>query len=122
MAYVEGNLDWMRETGLDITRELDRSNGCSGNRPSLVRNLGRRARGPSVELVKSVYYHREMSKLEYSRFRFAQGIGHHGSMNCNAKIVNRYLDAQAYSSSGFLVQLDQFIDFAVSKRASQVRP
>ncbi|PKI48814.1 hypothetical protein CRG98_030791 [Punica granatum] len=33
MAYVEGNLDWMRETGLDITRELDRSNGCCENRP-----------------------------------------------------------------------------------------
>ncbi|PKI71435.1 hypothetical protein CRG98_008172 [Punica granatum] len=33
MAYVEGNLDWMRETGLDITRELDRSNGYSGNQP-----------------------------------------------------------------------------------------
>ncbi|OWM74449.1 hypothetical protein CDL15_Pgr003952 [Punica granatum] len=64
---------------------------------SLVRILDRRARGPSDESVQSVYYHREMSKLEYSRFRFAQGIDHHGSMNCNAKIMNRYLDAQAYS-------------------------
>ncbi|PKI54924.1 hypothetical protein CRG98_024683 [Punica granatum] len=63
-----------------------------------------------------------MSKLEYSRFRFAQGIDHHGSMNCNAKIVNRFLDAQAYSSFGLLAQLDQFIDFTVSKRASQVYP
>ncbi|PKI56549.1 hypothetical protein CRG98_023075 [Punica granatum] len=36
-------------------------------------------------------------------------------MNCNAKIVNRFLDAQAYSSFGLLAQLDQFIDFTVSK-------
>ncbi|PKI67626.1 hypothetical protein CRG98_011982 [Punica granatum] len=63
-----------------------------------------------------------MTKLEYSRFRFAQGIDHHGSMNCNAKIVDRFLDAQAYSSFGFLPQLDQSIDFTVSKRASQVYP
>ncbi|PKI59063.1 hypothetical protein CRG98_020551 [Punica granatum] len=54
-----------------------------------------------------------MSKLECSRFRFAQGIDHHGLMNCNAKIVNRFLDAQAYSSLGFLAQLDQFNDFTV---------
>ncbi|PKI58433.1 hypothetical protein CRG98_021191 [Punica granatum] len=60
-----------------------------------------------------------MSKLEYSWFRSAQGIDHHGSMNCNAKIVNRFLDVQAYSSFGLLAQLDQFIDFTVSKRASQ---
>ncbi|OWM73880.1 hypothetical protein CDL15_Pgr018940 [Punica granatum] len=63
-----------------------------------------------------------MSKLEYSWSRFAQGINHHGSMNCNAKIVNRFLNAQAYSSFRFLAQLDQFIDFTVSKRASQMQP
>ncbi|PKI77236.1 hypothetical protein CRG98_002357 [Punica granatum] len=63
-----------------------------------------------------------MSKLEYSWFRYAQGIDHHGSMNGNAKIVNRFLDAQAYPSLGLLAQLDQFIDFTVSKRASQVYP
>ena len=89
---------------------------------SFVRIPDRRARGPSVEPVKSVYCYQEMSKLEYSWFRFAQGIDHHGSMNCNAKIVNRLLDAQAYSSFGLLAQLDQFIDFTVSKRASQVQP
>ncbi|PKI40361.1 hypothetical protein CRG98_039250 [Punica granatum] len=60
-----------------------------------------------------------MSKLEHSWSRFAQGIDHHGSMNCNAKIVNRFLDAQAHSSFGLLDQLDRFIDFTVSKRASQ---
>ncbi|PKI78412.1 hypothetical protein CRG98_001185 [Punica granatum] len=27
MAYVEGDLDWMCESRLDITRELDRSDG-----------------------------------------------------------------------------------------------
>ncbi|PKI45024.1 hypothetical protein CRG98_034596 [Punica granatum] len=61
-----------------------------------------------------------MSKLEYSWFWFAQGIDHHGSMNCNAKIVNRFLDAQAYSSFGFFAQLDQFIDFTVSKQVYPV--
>ncbi|PKI61316.1 hypothetical protein CRG98_018307 [Punica granatum] len=43
-----------------------------------------------------------------------------GPLNCNAKIVNRFLDAQAYSPSGFLARIDQFIDFTVSKRANQV--
>ncbi|PKI55235.1 hypothetical protein CRG98_024373 [Punica granatum] len=61
-----------------------------------------------------------MSKLEYLRLRFAQGIDHHGSMNCNAKIVSRFLDAYAYSSFGSLAQLDQFIDFTVSKRVYPV--
>ncbi|PKI38847.1 hypothetical protein CRG98_040761 [Punica granatum] len=82
----------------------------------------RRARGLSVELVKLVYCYQERSKLEYSWSRFAQEIDHHGPTNCNAKIVNRFLDAQAYSSFGFSAQLDQFIDFTVSKRASQVYP
>ncbi|PKI64951.1 hypothetical protein CRG98_014645 [Punica granatum] len=63
-----------------------------------------------------------MRKLEYSWSRFTQGIDHHGSMNCNDKIVNRFLNAQAYSSFGFLAQLNQFTDFTVSKRASQVQP
>ncbi|PKI76483.1 hypothetical protein CRG98_003132 [Punica granatum] len=31
MAYEEGDSDWMCETGLDITRELDRSNSYGGN-------------------------------------------------------------------------------------------
>ncbi|PKI47863.1 hypothetical protein CRG98_031737 [Punica granatum] len=34
-------------------------------------------------------------------------------MNCTAKIVNRLLNALAYSSFGFLAQLDQSIDFTV---------
>ncbi|OWM77100.1 hypothetical protein CDL15_Pgr013191 [Punica granatum] len=89
---------------------------------SFVRIPDRRARGPSVEPVKLVYYYQEMSNLEYSWSWFAQGIDHHNSMNCNAKIVNRFLDPQTYSSFGFLAQLDQFIDFTVSKRASQVQP
>ncbi|PKI58264.1 hypothetical protein CRG98_021346 [Punica granatum] len=59
---------------------------------------------------------------EYSWSRFAQEIDHYGPTNCNAKIVNRFLDAQVYSSFGFLAQFDQFIDFTVSKRASQVQP
>ncbi|PKI53260.1 hypothetical protein CRG98_026347, partial [Punica granatum] len=50
MAYVEGNLDWMRETGLDITRELDRSNGYSGNRLVLLRTVG--TIGPDPRLLE----------------------------------------------------------------------
>ncbi|PKI58251.1 hypothetical protein CRG98_021333 [Punica granatum] len=41
-------------------------------------------------------------------------------MNYNAKIVNRFIDAQAYSSFGLLAQLDQFIDFTVSKQVYPV--
>ncbi|PKI39811.1 hypothetical protein CRG98_039856 [Punica granatum] len=40
MAYVEGDLDWMCETCLDITRELDRSNGDSGNQSALLPTVG----------------------------------------------------------------------------------
>ncbi|PKI63991.1 hypothetical protein CRG98_015604 [Punica granatum] len=40
MAYVEGNLDWVRERGLDITRELDRSKGYSGNQPIHLQTIG----------------------------------------------------------------------------------
>ncbi|PKI50071.1 hypothetical protein CRG98_029540 [Punica granatum] len=40
MAYVEGNLDWMRETCLDITQELDRSDDYSGNQPVLLQTVG----------------------------------------------------------------------------------
>ncbi|PKI39018.1 hypothetical protein CRG98_040584 [Punica granatum] len=58
----------------------------------------RRARGPSVEPVKLVYCYQEMSKLDHSRSRFAQGIDHYGSTNCNSKIVNRLLEMRAYSS------------------------
>ncbi|PKI50336.1 hypothetical protein CRG98_029272 [Punica granatum] len=60
-----------------------------------------------------------MSKLEYSRSWFAQGVDHHGLTNCNAKIVNRFLEVQAYSSFGALARSDHFIDFTTSKRASQ---
>ncbi|PKI50334.1 hypothetical protein CRG98_029270 [Punica granatum] len=56
-----------------------------------------------------------MSKLEHSWSRFAQGIDHHGSTNYNAKIVNRFLEMQAYFSLGALDQLDRFIDFMPSK-------
>ncbi|PKI67134.1 hypothetical protein CRG98_012462 [Punica granatum] len=62
-----------------------------------------------------------VSKLGYSWFRFTRGFDHHGSMNCNAKIVNRLFDVQAYSSFGLLAQLDQFIEFMVSKRASRAQ-
>ncbi|PKI52679.1 hypothetical protein CRG98_026928 [Punica granatum] len=50
------------------------------------------------------------------------GIDRLGPMNCNDKIVNRSLDTQAYSPFGFLAQLNQLIDFTVSKRASQEHP
>ncbi|PKI70955.1 hypothetical protein CRG98_008688 [Punica granatum] len=50
MAYVEGNLDWMRETGLDITRELDQSNGYSGNQPVLLQTVG--SIGPDPRLLE----------------------------------------------------------------------
>ncbi|PKI56572.1 hypothetical protein CRG98_023041 [Punica granatum] len=82
----------------------------------------RRARGPSVELVESVYCYLEMSKLEHSRSRFAQGINHHGSTNCNAKIVNGFPKMQAYSSFEALARSDHFTEFTTSKRASQVQP
>ncbi|PKI50337.1 hypothetical protein CRG98_029273 [Punica granatum] len=54
----------------------------------------RRARGPSVEPVKSVYCYLEMSKPEYPRSRFTQGVDHHGPTNCKAKIVNRFLETR----------------------------
>ncbi|PKI74021.1 hypothetical protein CRG98_005584 [Punica granatum] len=51
MAYVEGNLDWMCETCLDITLELGRSDGYSGNQPvTLVTGSNapnHRPRGPT---------------------------------------------------------------------------
>ncbi|OWM70406.1 hypothetical protein CDL15_Pgr008695 [Punica granatum] len=39
-------------------------------------------------------------------------------MDCSAKIVNRFLEAQVYSPFGCSAQLDQFIEFTVSKRAN----
>ncbi|PKI69655.1 hypothetical protein CRG98_009926 [Punica granatum] len=63
-----------------------------------------------------------MSKPEHSRSRFVQGINHHDSTNCNAKIVNRLHEMQAYSSFGALARSDNFTKFMMSKRASQVYP
>ncbi|PKI76298.1 hypothetical protein CRG98_003304 [Punica granatum] len=48
MAYVEGNLDWMCETRLDITRELDWSNGYSGNQSVLLQTVGSIGPDPRV--------------------------------------------------------------------------
>ncbi|PKI77717.1 hypothetical protein CRG98_001891 [Punica granatum] len=39
-AYVEGDLDRMYESRLDITRELDRSNGYSENQSILLSPVG----------------------------------------------------------------------------------
>ncbi|PKI67147.1 hypothetical protein CRG98_012475 [Punica granatum] len=50
MAYVEGNLDWMCETCLDITRELDRSDGYSENQPVLLQTVG--SIGPDPRLLE----------------------------------------------------------------------
>ncbi|PKI58144.1 hypothetical protein CRG98_021474 [Punica granatum] len=40
MAYVEVDLDWMCESRLDITRELDRSDGFSKNQSILLSPVG----------------------------------------------------------------------------------
>ncbi|PKI40014.1 hypothetical protein CRG98_039584 [Punica granatum] len=57
----------------------------------------RRARDPSVELVESVYCYLETSKPEYSLSWFGQGVDHRGSTNCNAKIVNQFLEVVTHS-------------------------
>ncbi|PKI67252.1 hypothetical protein CRG98_012358 [Punica granatum] len=49
-----------------------------------------------------------------------RGIDRHGPKNYNAKIANRFLDSQAYSSFGLLAQLNRFIDFTESKRVYPV--
>ncbi|PKI50086.1 hypothetical protein CRG98_029524 [Punica granatum] len=49
-AYVEGNLDRACETNLDITRELNRPNGYSGNQPSLLQTIG--SIGPDPRLFE----------------------------------------------------------------------
>ncbi|PKI41442.1 hypothetical protein CRG98_038166, partial [Punica granatum] len=51
-AYVEGNLDWACETDLDITQELDRPNGYSGNQPILLQTVG--SIGPDPRLLEPV--------------------------------------------------------------------
>ncbi|PKI56635.1 hypothetical protein CRG98_022968 [Punica granatum] len=147
-AYVEGNLDWACETDLDITRELDRPNGYRGNQPILLQTLDRSdptldslsprclnsfvgyskytvSRSGIVAQCKPIGIHL-LIRLYFvivreNIVRILFGIDYHGSMNCNAKIVNRLLDAQAYSSFGLLAQLDQFIEFIVSKQASRAQ-
>ncbi|PKI61615.1 hypothetical protein CRG98_017990 [Punica granatum] len=49
-----------------------------------------------------------MSKLEHSWSRFAQGIDHHGSTNCNAKIVNRFIETLEYIVSVWMKVLEGF--------------
>ncbi|PKI54963.1 hypothetical protein CRG98_024635 [Punica granatum] len=49
------------------------------------------------------------------------GVDHYGPTNCDVRIANRPLDAQTYSSIGSLARSDHFIEFTVSKRASQVQ-
>ncbi|PKI47429.1 hypothetical protein CRG98_032170 [Punica granatum] len=96
--------------------------GSSLESPLYFEIPDRQPRGPSVEPFKSVYCYLKTSKPEYSRSRFAQGVDHHGLTNCNARIANRFLDAQAYSSFGSSARSDHFTEFTVSKRASQVYP
>ncbi|PKI49934.1 hypothetical protein CRG98_029676 [Punica granatum] len=57
----------------------------------------------------------------HSNSSSGKGVNHYGPMNCDVRIANRPLDAQAYTFIGSLARSDHFIEFTVSKRASQVQ-
>ncbi|PKI53264.1 hypothetical protein CRG98_026344 [Punica granatum] len=70
-----------------------------------------RARNPSAEWDPAPTHHLARSNVY---------VEDHLDWVRESRIVNRFPDAQAYFSVGFLVQFDRFINFAVSKRVYQV--
>ncbi|PKI66346.1 hypothetical protein CRG98_013248, partial [Punica granatum] len=84
MAYVEGNLDWMWETCLDITRELDRSDGYSGNQPVLLQIV---VSGDSISRV-SVARPREGGHSQAALHRLRTCVPRRDKIRVRTRIVS----------------------------------
>ncbi|PKI36462.1 hypothetical protein CRG98_043146 [Punica granatum] len=77
----KANLDWARETGLDITRELDRSNGYSGNQRVLLQTVG--SIGPDPRLLEPV-----LSLFVYRSFKTHVTLCNYSREHCECTDPN----------------------------------
>ncbi|PKI75874.1 hypothetical protein CRG98_003789 [Punica granatum] len=77
-----------------------------------VQRLNHRSRDPTshslsaqLNSVFDLFLKLTKSKPQLSRFRLAREIDHHGLMNRNARMVNRFLDIWAYLSLSFSIRI-----------------